>query len=147
MPTPDALGDLAESLVPVAVRLVAAVHDDGVAAVARVLSEVHTEHLPALSVVLAGMCDPDRTPGEMLAWVTWDEIPDVDQPSLLALADPPVHTDDVERLPADPREWSDEVAKWYHRAFRRKGGELDYRAKLGYHEWERRRKAAHRQGA
>lgn len=61
--------DLAEALVPVAVRLAGSVRDDGPAEVAMILAGVPAAHLPALAVVLAAMVDPDRTPSELIGWV------------------------------------------------------------------------------
>jgi hypothetical protein len=91
--TPDELGDVAESLVPVACRLVGAVHDDGPADVARALADVPPDRMPALAVVLAAMVNPDRSPADLLAWVTWDDTPPARQPSLFTgwnnPADPP----------------------------------------------------------
>lgn len=151
MPTPAALADLAESLVPIATRLVGAVHDDGIAAVARVLSEVAPEHHAALAVVVAAMVDPERTPAELLSWVTWDDEtpPPVEQPTLLTLAVDPIV--DVAALPRDPAQWSDEVCRTYWRRHRRVGGTDDadekYLQLLGYREWERRRVARRRQAS
>lgn len=73
MSTPTDLADLAESLVPVASRLVGAVHDDGVAEIGRLLHAMNPCDYPALCVVLAAMVDPDRSAADLLSWVTWDE--------------------------------------------------------------------------
>lgn len=59
---------LAEHLVPIAARLVGTVRDEGADAVADLLREVPGGRFDALSVVLAAMVDPDRTPRELLAW-------------------------------------------------------------------------------
>jgi hypothetical protein len=67
--------DLAESLVPVAARLVGSVRDDGPVDVAMILSGIPGDHLPALAVVLAAMVDPERTPGQLLAWTQPDYVP------------------------------------------------------------------------
>lgn len=71
--SPEERGDQAERLVGVALRMVAAVHEDGADQVERVLNETHPADLRALSVVLAAMVDPTRGVDELLAWVTWDE--------------------------------------------------------------------------
>lgn len=58
-----------EHLVDLALELVAAVHDDGPAAVRGVVARVpHGAH-DSLAVVLAAMVDPTRTPRELLGWV------------------------------------------------------------------------------
>ncbi|HMM95378.1 hypothetical protein [Phycicoccus sp.] len=145
MPTPEALGDLAEALVPVAARLVGAVHDEGITGVSRVLADLDPNHRTALCVVLAAMVDPDRTPSELLAWVTWDETPAEAymQPSLLAVSSEPP----APALPTDPREWPDEVCLDYHRMSRRKNlpQPVDYRMEIGAKEWDRRRAARARE--
>lgn len=124
---------------PVAARLVGAVHDDGIVGVAKTLGDVSPEHYPALAVILAAMVDPDKTPSELLAWVHWDDVPSEthDQPSLLALA----RDDDSTYLSADPREWTDEVCLNYHRLSRRTTlpEPRDYRIEIGAKEWDRRR--------
>jgi hypothetical protein len=60
--------ELAESLVPIAVRLVATVRDEGPRAVVKILRKVPGGRHDALAVVLAAMVDPDATPAELLAW-------------------------------------------------------------------------------
>lgn len=76
------LGDEAADLVPFAAELIGTVHDYGREEIAGVIrrhlgldasmgDEVRTS-IAAL-VVLAAMCDPERTPEEALSWVTWDE--------------------------------------------------------------------------
>jgi len=132
--TPDAYGDLAENLVPVAGQLVGAVHDDGIGAVARILSGVHPDHMYALAVVLAAMVDPDSPPSELLGWVTWDDVPAYTQESLLSAAH--------DSASSDPGDWSDEECKRRHR--KQRSGSVEYLDYLGYLEWERRRKRAAR---
>ena len=132
--TPDAYGDLAENLVPIAGQLVGAVHDEGVGAVARVLSQVHPDHMYALAVVLAAMVDPDSPPSELLGWVTWDDVPAYRQDSLLSTA--------CDSASSDPTEWTDEECKQRHR--KQRSGSTEYLDYLGYLEWERRRKRASR---
>ena len=60
---------LAESLVPVAARLVATVRDYGPDDVAAILAEVPDGRHDALAVVLAAMVNPNRSARELLAWV------------------------------------------------------------------------------
>lgn len=150
MATPESLGDLAESLVPVATQLVGAVHDDGAGAVARVLCGIHPDHLPALAVVLAACVDPDSTLDELLGWVTWDESPAHFQPSLLMTVPSgqakPVSTDDG-HLSFAPDEWSDDECRARHSRHRSRnsaGRPDEYLDRLGYLEWERRRKRRER---
>lgn len=128
MPTPHDLGDLAEAMVPVAAQLVGAVHDEGIVGVARILSIVKTEDMPALAVVLAAMVDPCRTVPELLEWVTWDDVA------------PAIDSDRAPRLD-DPREWADSRCHRLWREWRRVGAPRSYEARLGYMEWERRRRA------
>lgn len=142
MSTPRELADLAESLVPVAARLVGAVHDDGVGDVGRVLAGVDPAHMPALAVVLAAMVDPDLSATDLLAWVTWDDEPRAPRETLFGVA-----SDRAEPQPAaHPEEWTDEECKELAGAYRRRwrgtgdpfGDPLAERR--GYLEWERRRK-------
>ncbi|MCI2424119.1 hypothetical protein MOQ72_42665 [Saccharopolyspora sp. K220] len=68
--------DYAARLVPIAARLVAAVHDEGPDAVLRALNRARALPTPAdgtrvedaLPVILAAMVDPTRTPRQLLAW-------------------------------------------------------------------------------
>lgn len=57
-----------EQLVDLAVELIGAVHDGGPTQVNDVIARVPDGRNDALNVVLAAMCDPARTPQEMLAW-------------------------------------------------------------------------------
>ena len=54
-----------------AARLVGAVHDEGPDVVAALLADAPAGRLDAVCVALAAMVDPDRTPGELLAWTDW----------------------------------------------------------------------------
>lgn len=68
-------GRLAWSLVPVAMDLAAIVHGEGdVESVAELLADLSEAERHALPVVLAGMVDVDRTPQELLGWITFDEF-------------------------------------------------------------------------
>lgn len=68
--------DYAAQLVPLAVRLVAAVHDEGPNAVRKALDRARALPAPAdgtrvddaLPVILAAMVDPNRSPGKLLGW-------------------------------------------------------------------------------
>ncbi|MEU5847459.1 hypothetical protein [Saccharopolyspora shandongensis] len=76
-PTPSR-EDYATRLVPIAARLVAAVHDEGPDAILSALNRARALPTPAdgtrvedaLPVVLAAMVDPARTPRQLLAWTT-----------------------------------------------------------------------------
>lgn len=148
--TPDDLSDLAESLVPLAARLAGAVRDD-VAEVGRVLALVPPAHMHALAVVLAAMVPDDRTPRELLSWVDWGDDAVVRQASLFdAAADPGVREE-------FPDTWTDDMCKRLHRAWRKRIGDgaADRRPgdtggdpmleRLGYLQWEQRRKRRARQ--
>lgn len=68
-----ARGRVAEAMVPVAMAFVGVVRDqdgEGVGNFLRALSGAEREALP---VILAAMVPDDKTPQELLAWVTWDE--------------------------------------------------------------------------
>lgn len=80
----DALGDLAEALVPVAARLVAVVHDEGPDAVTAALAAVPAGRLDALCVVLAAMVDPDGRPSELLAWTRFTPAQHAERERLVA---------------------------------------------------------------
>lgn len=65
-----------ETLVPLAVRLVCVVHDEGPAAAAEVLNAVtalpapdDTDPMTALAITLAAMTDPTRSTEQTLGWV------------------------------------------------------------------------------
>lgn len=143
---PEEQADLVESLVPLAARLVGAVHDDGPSEVARVLNLLAPAHYPAFAVVLAAMVNPDRSVVELLGWVDWEGMPDV-QDSLFMGS----FADD------DPHEWSDERCRLLHGAWRRRTrdgnqhpnpdqpGDPD-EERSGYREWERRRQQRRRDG-
>lgn len=144
MSSSEELGDLAESLVPVAQQLIGAVHDDGPGAVARVFAIVPPAHLQALAIVLAGMCDPTKKPSDMLAWVNWDGVTHRD-PTLF----------DGTLDPEDARGWSDSECHLLWRQYRSAGlvnGDNRYsdvekiRLRRGYLEWERRRAERRRKG-
>lgn len=99
MTTSEELADLAEGVVPVADRLVHAVHFEGVAAVARLLDGLSRDERAALPIVLAAMVDPTVEPEEALAWAS------------VALPDPAPSLFDGVDLASDPRTWSDEVIR------------------------------------
>lgn len=134
--TPEDLGDLAESLVPVAMQLAGAVRDD-VGEVARILKRVPTGAMPGLAVVLAAMVDIDATPTELLSWVTWDAH-DRNQPSLF------------EGAQHDPASWADErcrrLALDYRSAVERSDTAPTVEQRQGYLQWEKRRKRRSRSG-
>ena len=123
----EAREDLAESLVPVAERLIGAVHTGGPAEVGDVLYGVAADDLPALCVVLAAAANPDQTMRRLLAWV--------DQPvPMFNLV-----------VNAHPRTWTDGKCHDLWKLFRSdKYSGLPRVEKLvcdeGYREWERRRK-------
>lgn len=137
MATLDELGDLAESLVPVAEQLVGAVHDDGPAAIGRLFAVVPPGHLPALCVVLAAMVDPDKRASEMLGWVNWEATPHT-----------PTLFDGAQAHPEDPRGWSDsechQLWKMHRSALKPPHPLQEVRELRGYREWERRRKGRQR---
>lgn len=141
MTTMEEMSALAERMVPVAMRMVGAVHDDGVGAIARTLAPLTDQERIGLIVVLAGMVDPDRPVSELLAWVTWDGTP-VDAPSLFSLV--PV----LDELSDNPHQWSDLQCYELAKRHRRMNVDLtpfeEARLLLGYREWDRRRKARKR---
>lgn len=64
-----------ETVVPLAARLVATVHDEGPDATDAVLDAINAVPAPdevradaALAVILAAMVDPNRSPHDLLAW-------------------------------------------------------------------------------
>lgn len=83
----SARGEMAASMVPVACELACTVRDEGRESVARLLAQVTPEPVPeqiaALLVVLAAMVPDDKSPADLLSWVTWDEfgqpLPDAPQ--------------------------------------------------------------------
>lgn len=133
--TPADLGDLAESMVPVAERVVGAVHEDGPTAMANAIAGLSDLETNALIVVLAAMVNPDATPAQLLGWVDWDT---------------PGHRPEAEPLfnvgKASARTWSDERCHELWMEYRRTNlnparGPVAF---MGYREWERRRKNHHR---
>lgn len=137
--TPEELGDLATEMVPVASRLVGAVHDDKVSDVALILDEARIAdpwRRNALLVVLAAMVDPDRRPRDLLAWVWWDDMRPMD-PALFPRSDEPASL--------EPRTWSDTYCHARWKAYRRVESpehRHDALDKAGFREWERRRRNA-----
>ena len=73
--TPEARGDLAESLVPVAAELAFLVRDEGRKAIGEWLDAhgVTDDWTRALLVVLAARSSVDITDEQAYDWVTWDE--------------------------------------------------------------------------
>lgn len=69
----QARGDQAERLVGVALDLAILVRDEGPEAIASFLGRLTGGDRYRLLTVLAAMVDVDRTPEELLAWVTFDE--------------------------------------------------------------------------
>ena len=67
------LGDLAERLVPVAASFVGVVREEDRDGVTAFLSDLAVHERDALLVILAAMIPEDRTPADLLSWVTWDE--------------------------------------------------------------------------
>lgn len=75
--------ELAEAMIPVAARLVVAVHGEGGRDdVAALWAELTPQEHVALAVVLAAMVNPDRSLGAALGWITWDEKGDPLSPGL-----------------------------------------------------------------
>ena len=68
------LGALAERLVPVAAEFVGVVRDEDRDSVGRFLARLPRQERDALPVILAAMIPDDRTPADLLSWVTWDEF-------------------------------------------------------------------------
>jgi len=80
---PDGGDELAEAMVPVAARLVVAVHGEGGRDdVAALWAELTPHQQVALAVVLAAMVNPDRSLGAALGWITWDAKGDPLSPGL-----------------------------------------------------------------
>lgn len=67
------LGEFAERLVPVAASLVGVVRDEDRDGVTRFLSRLTHHERDALLVILAALVPDDRSPADLLDWVTWDE--------------------------------------------------------------------------
>ena len=68
------LGALAERLVPVAAAFVGVVRDEDRDGVGRFLAGLPQPERDALPVILAAMIPDDRSPADLLGWVTWDEF-------------------------------------------------------------------------
>jgi hypothetical protein len=99
-------GELAQRLVPKAIKLAGLVHGDGDAtAIGRFLGKLTPEERAALPVILAALVPTDRTAAELLAFVTWNEhgepletaVPLPVPPSRLQLAEPPCGTPEAFR--------------------------------------------------
>ena len=137
----DVRGDLAEAMVPLAAALIGAVHDEGAEQVARVLSVVAPENLPALCVVLAAMVDPDMSPGDLLAWVTFGED-SINRAVSYSEQIAGRYGVDLSKIPADPRRWETALVRTCHAAavhYRDVGWVLS-----GEREYQRRRMARKR---
>jgi Homeodomain-like domain len=73
-PTAEQLGDLAESLMPVAAKLACIVHDEGgVEDVQQLLDGFGFQELTGLAVVLASLVDPATRTADALSYLVWDE--------------------------------------------------------------------------
>lgn len=132
MSTYEDLGDRAEQMVPVAARLVGAVHDDGPATVARIIATVTPENTPALLVVLAAMVDAEQSPGTLLAWVDASLNDRYNSPTLFTTGSES----------NDPRAWPDHICHQLAKEYRRDpDGEPRDETRLlaAYREWDRRR--------
>lgn len=72
--TAEQRGDLAEEMLPVAVRLACLVRGDGGPQdIQSELAALDAQQKDALIVVLAGLVDPDRPIGSALSWLDFDE--------------------------------------------------------------------------
>lgn len=87
-PVPPRPGEwIATDLAPVAAEIAGTLRDYDLADVHTILSRVPAGRQLDLMLVLAAMVDPDKTPGELLAWtgalaVSRDAAEDEDEPSL-----------------------------------------------------------------
>lgn len=153
--TAEERGDLAERLVPIAMDLSIAVHDEGPDDVAAVLSNVGPDEWDAFAVVLAAMIEVDRPVNATLGWITFDEEGCSTQPPppVLQLVPTPEPEPQPEpdrggrpeprypRPPAvhigNPRLWTREVLLDAHAAFHR--GVRDEVVVVGEREYHRRR--------
>uniref|UniRef100_UPI003F49745A hypothetical protein n=1 Tax=Streptosporangium sp. CA-235898 TaxID=3240073 RepID=UPI003F49745A len=66
--TPQERQNLARDLIPLAMRLVGIVHEEGPDATAEFLAGLTAEQQYALPIILAAMVPDDRTPAELLGW-------------------------------------------------------------------------------
>lgn len=124
--------DLAEAMTAVALRMAAAVHDDGPTEVAAILATVDPADLDALAVVTAAMVPVDRTPAELLDWL---DQATVRPPS----AEPRTARD----LPAvSELGWTATQLRWAHTAYKR--GDRDPRICAGNQIYETAIKAGQR---
>jgi hypothetical protein len=68
-----ARGKLAEQMVPAALEFACLVRDQDAEAIGAWLQALTGQERDVLPLVLAAMVDVERTPQELLAWVTFDE--------------------------------------------------------------------------
>lgn len=66
-------GELAAQMVTVACEMACLVRDNGPGEIAAALDSLTAEQMRALIIVQAAMIPDDRTPADLLSWVTWDE--------------------------------------------------------------------------
>ena len=146
------VGDRIEALIPIAARLIGAVHDDGTIAIAHTLAEVDAVDVPLLLVILAASCDPDRSMEEALAWVTWDEHgrplsgprTRPARPRRLIVEPPP------ERVTGEPCHWDERTVTDCHALVARakdRGEQPSPVAVAGEREYQRRRAIRRRRKA
>ena len=141
MSTRDDMDALVERTIPVAMRMIGAVHDDGLPTIARTLAPLSDQERAALIVVLAAMVDPDKPVSELLAWVNWESTP-TETMTLFGLAP------SLDESSDNPHLWSDlqchELAKRHRRVNVDLTAFEEARLLAGYREWDRRRKRRNR---
>ncbi|MEU9578763.1 hypothetical protein [Streptomyces chilikensis] len=71
--TPEQRGDMVEAVLPEATSLAVEVREGTPDDIRTRLAGLSRHELEAVAVVLAAMVDPDRTLGELLGWVDFDE--------------------------------------------------------------------------
>jgi hypothetical protein len=103
--------ELATELLPVALRFVGAVRDEGPDASAGIYAEIPPAHADAFAVILAAMVDVDQSTKDLLAWI--------DDRS--GLSDLPVSNDEGD--------WTPDALRKAHRLYR--AGSRELRVVLG----------------
>lgn len=104
---------LAEKMIPLAADYACAMRDEDAEGLARRLESMSRQDLYALVTVLGAMVDVDQPVGDLLDWVTWEDVPSLAcLPPSRTAASASARREEYARLRAEgasPQEAADEL--------------------------------------